>query len=78
MLLAGVPGVDPAQVAVLGGGVAGQRRPRRPRACGAEVTVLDTNSSACASWTPQFDGRVQTIASNGFEIERSGARRPTS
>lgn len=43
MLLGGVPGVSPAKVVILGGGVVGTQAARMAMGLGAEVTILDNN-----------------------------------
>jgi alanine dehydrogenase len=71
MLLGGVPGTRPARVAVLGGGVAGTNAIAVAVGMGAEVTVLDTNLNRLRELDALYAGRLRTIASNSFEIERA-------
>lgn len=71
MLLGGVPGTRPARVAVLGGGVAGTNSIAVAVGMGAEVTVLDTNLNRLRELDALYAGRLRTIASNSFEIERA-------
>ena len=71
MLLGGVPGTRPARVAVLGGGVAGTNAIAMAIGLGAEVTVLDTNINRLRELDAIYHGRLRTIASNSFEIERA-------
>jgi alanine dehydrogenase len=71
MLLGGVPGTRPARVAVLGGGVAGTNSIAVAIGMGAEVTVLDTNLNRLRELDALYAGRLRTIASNSFEIERA-------
>lgn len=71
MLLGGVPGTRPARVAVLGGGVAGTNAVAVAVGMGAEVTVLDTNLNRLRELDALYAGRLRTIASNSFEIERA-------
>jgi alanine dehydrogenase len=70
-LLGGVPGTRPAKVVVLGGGVAGTNAIAMAVGLGAEVTVLDTNISRLRELDHQYAGRLRTIISNTFEIERA-------
>ena len=70
MLLGGVPGTRPARVAVLGG-VAGTNSIAVAVGMGAEVTVLDTNLNRLRELDALYAGRLRTIASNSFEIERA-------
>jgi alanine dehydrogenase len=71
MLLGGVPGTRPAKVVVLGGGVAGTSAVAVAVGMGAEVTVLDTNLNRLRELDALYGGRLKTIASNTFEIERA-------
>jgi alanine dehydrogenase len=71
LLVPGVPGTHSAQVVVLGGGVAGTNSVSVAVGLGAEVTVLDTNIQRLRELDALYAGRVHTIASNGFEIERA-------
>jgi alanine dehydrogenase len=71
MLLGGVPGTRPARVTVLGGGVAGTNSIAVAVGMGAEVTVLDTNLNRLRELDALYAGRLRTIASNSFEIERA-------
>jgi len=70
MLLGGVPGTRPARVAVLGGGVAGTNAVAMAVGLGAEVTVLDTNLNRLRELDALYAGRLRTIVSNTFEIDR--------
>jgi alanine dehydrogenase len=71
LLVPGVPGTHSAKVVVLGGGVAGTNAVSVAVGLGAQVTVLDTNIQRLRELDALYAGRVQTIASNGFEIERA-------
>lgn len=71
LLVPGVPGTHPAEVVVLGGGVAGTSAVSVAVGLGADVTVLDTNIARLRELDALYAGRVRTIASNGFEIERA-------
>jgi alanine dehydrogenase len=71
LLVPGVPGTHSAQVVVLGGGVAGTNAVSVAVGLGAEVTVLDTNIQRLRELDALYAGRVHTIASNSFEIERA-------
>ena len=71
LLVPGVPGTHPAQVVVLGGGVAGTSAVSVAVGLGADVTVLDTNIQRLRELDALYAGRIKTIASNGFEIERA-------
>ncbi len=71
LLVPGVPGTAPAKVVVLGGGVAGTNAISVAVGLGAEVTVLDTNLQRLKELDALYSGRIRTIASNAFEIERA-------
>ncbi len=71
LLVPGVPGTHPAHVVVLGGGVAGTSAVSVAVGLGADVTVLDTNIQRLRELDALYAGRIKTIASNGFEIERA-------
>jgi alanine dehydrogenase len=71
LLVPGVPGTHPADIVVLGGGVAGTNAVSVAVGLGAAVTVLDTNIQRLRELDALYAGRIKTIASNGFEIERA-------
>jgi alanine dehydrogenase len=71
LLVPGVPGTSPAKVAVLGGGVAGTAAMQVAVGLGADVTVLDTNLFRLRELDAQYYGRIRTIASNSFEIDKA-------
>ena len=69
VLLGGVPGVPPARVAVLGGGVVGANAARIARGMRAEVTVLDRNSRVLSALDVEFGGAVSTRYASRAAIE---------
>lgn len=71
LLVPGVPGTHPAVVTVLGGGVAGTNATSVAVGLGAEVTVLDTNIARLRELDALYSGRIKTIASNSFEIDKA-------
>jgi alanine dehydrogenase len=71
LLVPGVPGTHPARIVVLGGGVAGTSALQISLGLGAEVTVLDTNLFRLREIDALNFGRVKTIASNSFEIDKA-------
>jgi alanine dehydrogenase len=71
LLVPGVPGTRAAHVVVLGGGVAGSNAVAVSVGLEAQVTVLDTNIARLRELDAHYMGRVRTIASNSFEIERA-------
>jgi alanine dehydrogenase len=71
LLVPGVPGTYPASIVVLGGGVAGTSAVSVSVGLGADVTVLDTNIQRLRELDALYAGRIKTIASNTFEIDRA-------
>ena len=71
LLVPGVPGTHPAKIIVLGGGVAGTAAMQVSLGLGAEVSVLDTNLFRLREIDALHFGRVKTIASNSFEIDKA-------
>lgn len=67
MVLGGVPGVEPAQVVIIGGGTVGLNAAKMAVGLGAKVAVLDMNPERLSYIDDLFNGRVETIASNSFE-----------
>ena len=63
VLLGGVPGVAPAQVLVLGGGVAGTHAAGIALGMGAQVTAFDRSHEVLRRLDVQFGGRVTTLFS---------------
>jgi alanine dehydrogenase len=60
ILLGGVPGVVPARVVVIGGGVVGSHAARMAVGLGAEVTILDRSIPRLRELDELFQGRVRT------------------
>ena len=71
VLPGGVPGVAPARVVVIGGGVAGVNAATIAVGMGADVQILDTNVDRLRQIDAQFQGRLRTLASNSFAIEQA-------
>jgi len=69
VLLAGVPGVSPASVVILGGGVAGTNAALIACGMGADVTVLDRNPEALRRVAAQLGGRARTLFSTRDVVE---------
>ncbi len=69
VLLGGVPGVSPASVVVLGGGVAGTNAALIASGMGADVVVLDRNPEALRRVATQFNERVRTLFSTRDVVE---------
>jgi alanine dehydrogenase len=60
ILLGGVPGVPPAKVAVIGGGVVGLHAARMAAGLGADVSILDRSIPRLRQLDDLFGGRVHT------------------
>ncbi|MGI9861493.1 alanine dehydrogenase [Moorella naiadis] len=73
ILLGGVPGVPAADVVIVGGGTVGTNAARIATGMGARVTILDNNPRRLAYLDDYFNGRVQTIMSNSYNLARSAA-----
>ncbi|MFN8490834.1 MAG: alanine dehydrogenase [Caldilineaceae bacterium] len=71
VLLGGVPGVAPANVAILGGGVVGTNAAKVALGMGAQVTVLDVNHDRLTYLDDVFQGRLQTRTSNEYSIDQA-------
>ena len=69
-LLGGVPGVHPAEVVVIGGGVVGTNAIRMAMGLEARVTVLDRSLERLTELNLQFGGRLNTIYSNRETLEQ--------
>jgi alanine dehydrogenase len=69
VLLGGVPGVPPADVVILGGGVAGSNAALISAGMGATVTVIDRNPEVLRRLAVQFDARVRTVFSTRDAVE---------
>jgi alanine dehydrogenase len=63
VLLGGVPGVSPATVVILGGGVAGSNAAFIAAGLGADVVVLDRNPEVLRRLAVQFGNAVRTVFS---------------
>jgi len=70
LLLSGVPGVAPAKVTILGGGIAGFNAAQVAAGTGAEVRILDINQERLRFLSDIFHTRVTTLMSNKTNIEK--------
>ena len=73
-LMGGIPGVRPANVVVIGGGVAGTHAAQIALGMGAAVTLLDINIDRLRTLENILSGNFSTWASNPFNIERAVRR----
>ena len=69
VLLGGVPGVPPADVVILGGGVAGSHAALIGAGMGATVTIIDRNPEVLRRIATQMGARVRTVFSTSDAIE---------
>jgi alanine dehydrogenase len=69
VLLGGVPGVAPASVLVVGGGVVGANAAKMAVGMGAEVTILDRSVSRLRELDNEFEGRARCVYSTTSAIE---------
>ena len=70
VLLAGVPGVAPGKVVVIGGGVAGLNAAVIALGMGADVTVIDRSISRLQYIDSLYSGRIKTLAASYHAIDR--------
>lgn len=70
MLLGGVPGVAPAKVVIIGGGMVGANAAQIAIGMGAEVVVLDRNIDVLRHLNRQFGSRLKTLYSTAAAIEQ--------
>ncbi len=70
MLLGGVPGVDPAKVVILGGGMVGTHATHIAVGMGADVWVIDRNADVIEAHWRQFGRSTNTVFSTRDAIER--------
>jgi alanine dehydrogenase len=69
ILLGGVPGVPPAHVAILGGGIVGTNAARIALGLGAKTTLIDVNLNRLRELDDIFNGRLYTLASNSYNLD---------
>ena len=69
VLLAGVPGVRPAKVVIVGGGVVGENAAYMAVGMGADVTILDRNVDTMRSLVVRFGQSVKTLYSTSLTLE---------
>ncbi|MFQ3286762.1 MAG: alanine dehydrogenase [Porticoccaceae bacterium] len=69
VLLAGVPGVAPAKVLIIGGGVVGDNAASMAVGMGADVTILDRSIPRLRQLDNEYEGRVKCVYSTNTAIE---------
>lgn len=71
ILLGGVPGVAPANVVILGGGVVGHNSAKMAVGLGAHVTIIERNLNRLRELDDIYSSQVVTLASNIYTIRES-------
>jgi alanine dehydrogenase len=71
ILLGGVPGVAPANVAILGGGIVGTNAAKMAVGLGAHVTIIDRNLNRLRELDDIFNNSIVTLASNDWTIREA-------
>ncbi|MGB1271564.1 MAG: alanine dehydrogenase [Endozoicomonas sp.] len=69
MLLGGVPGVEPAKVVIIGGGVVGQNAAAMAVGMGAEVVVIDRSVDTLRKLDAQYGNQIRTVYSTSQAID---------
>ena len=69
VLLGGVPGVNPADIVIIGGGIVGRSAARVALGMGAHVTILERSPRQMQSIDDLFGGRVTTIMSQPVSVD---------
>jgi alanine dehydrogenase len=69
VLMGGVPGVAPAEVVIIGGGVAGYNAARIAKGMGAHVTVFDLNVNTLRKIDNENSGAIETRYSSSLDLE---------
>lgn len=70
ILLGGVPGVAPAKVVIIGGGVVGTNAAKVAVGMGANVTIIDVSKSRLSNIDEIFSGRANTLISNEYNLKK--------
>lgn len=70
VLLSGVPGVEKANVVIVGGGTVGLNAAKIAVGMGANVTILDVNALRLEYLDDIFGGKVTTLMSNSYNIAK--------
>lgn len=71
ILLGGVPGVPPAHVTIIGGGIVGTNAAKIALGFGAKVTLIDVNLNRLRELDDLYSGRLYTLASNSYNIAQA-------
>lgn len=73
VLVGGVPGVSPADITIIGGGIVGINAAKMAIGLGARVTILDISHARLQYLDDIFQGRIRTLTSNEHNIRASVA-----
>lgn len=68
ILLGGIPGVAPANVVVIGGGVVGHNAAKIACGLGANVTIIDRNLNRLRQLDDIYSNSIRTLASNTYTV----------
>jgi alanine dehydrogenase len=71
VLMGGVPGVAPANVVVIGGGMAGDNAAAVAKGMGARVTVFDLNINTLRKIDAEYGGSIETRYSSMLDLEEA-------
>ncbi len=71
ILLGGIPGVAPANVAVIGGGIVGHNAAKMACGLGANVTIIDRNLNRLRELDDIYSNSIRTLASNTYTIREA-------
>ncbi len=71
VLLGGVPGVKPANVLILGGGIVGTEAAKMAAGLGANVTIMDVNLKRLRYLNDVLPANVNTVVANPYQIEET-------
>ena len=70
MLLGGVPGVEPAKVVVIGGGMVGANAAQMAVGMGADVVILDRNIDVLRRLDAQYGNKIKAVYSTADALEK--------
>ena len=71
VLLGGVPGVPPAEVVVIGGGIVGTNAARIALGMGANVVIIEKSADRMRYLDEVFGGRIRTLMSSPYHIAQA-------
>lgn len=74
VLLGGVPGVAPAEVVIIGGGIVGTNAAKIALGMGASVVILEKSADRIRYIDDVFGGRIQTLMSSPYQIAEAVSR----